>query len=154
MTPVLIALLVVAGLALMVVPVLVIRRLGRKVIAEVLQKYPEHSLSRIDPLANLFGVRSRGLKQIRGNGVLLVTSGELYFRMLAPRREVTIPVRDITGMGVEKSFLGKSKGIPLLRVDYRDGMGGTDSAAWAVRDVNGWLSTLETLTGKSSPRQN
>jgi len=153
MTPVLIVLLVIAGLAMLVVPVLVIRRVGRRVMAEVLQKYPEHTLSRIDPLANLFGVRSRGMKQIRGNGVLLVTSGELYFRMLAPRRELTVPVRDIIGMGVEKSFLGKSKGIPLLRVDYRDGIGGTDSAAWAVRDVSGWLSTLETLTGKTSPPQ-
>jgi hypothetical protein len=140
------ALLILAGIALAALPGILVRRLGRSVLAEVLRTHPEHSISRIDPMANCFGVRSRGVRQVRGNGVLLVSADGLYFRMLAPKREIAIPLREITGFGTEKSFLRKSKGIPLLRVDYLSAEG-PESAAWAVRDLDGWLSTLRSITG-------
>jgi hypothetical protein len=152
MSPVLVVLLALACAVLVVVPVVIVKRLGRTVLAEVLRNHPEHSISRIDPMANLFGVQSRGKHRIRGNGVLLATPGELYFRMLAPRKEITIPFRDLTGFGTEKGFLGKSVCAPLLRVDYRS-VEGPESAAWAVRDLDGWLSTLASAMGGSSQRE-
>jgi hypothetical protein len=151
MSPELAILLVPACAALAAVPVVIIRRLGRSVLAEVLRTHPEHSISRIDPMANLFGVQSRGMRRIRGNGVLLATPGELYFRMLLPKREITIPFQDLTGFGTEKGFLGRTTCNPLLRVDYRS-MEGPESAAWAVRDLDGWLSTLSSAMGGSPQR--
>jgi hypothetical protein len=146
MSSVQLALIIAAGIALAALPVIFVRKLGRSVLAEVLKTHPEHSISRIDPMANLFGVRSSGMRQVRGNGVLLATADGLYFRMLAPKREIAIPVKEITGFGTEKSFLGKSKGVPLLRVDYLSARG-PESAAWAVRDLDGWLSTLSSIKG-------
>jgi hypothetical protein len=146
MSAVQLVLLALAGIVLAALPVIFVWRLGRSVLAEVLRTHPEHSISRIDPMANYFGARSRGVRQVRGNGVLLATADGLYFRMLAPKREISIPVREITGFGTEKSFLGKSKGVPLLRVDYLSAEG-PESAAWAVRDLDGWLSTLYSLRG-------
>lgn len=143
---------IVTGALLIVLPVLAVRRLGRRVLGEVLRLHPEPTLRRIDPMANLFGLQSRGRRQIRGNGVLLATSEGLYFRMLLPGRVIDIPLADITGFGTESRFLGKSCGAPLLRVDYRSG-GATESAAWAVRDLDGWLSTLATLRREHPQRE-
>ena len=141
---------VAAGIIFLIVPLLLLKKKAGAAMDEVLETYPGHTHMLTCPMANLFGVRSKGMKQVRGNGILLLTSSVLYFRMLMPRKEVMVPVSSITGYGVEKSFLGKTKGVKLLRVDYQLETGGSDSAAWAVKNLDGWLTTLAGLTGKEA----
>ena len=130
------SLLLAAGL------VFLLRKLLKTATAEVYAEYPEHTRILTSPMANLFGIKSVGMKQIRGNGILLLTGSELYFRMLLPRRELVVPLRNITSVETPKSFLGKTRGRKLLKVDFRNDTGGTDSAAWLVPDLEKWVETV------------
>ncbi len=131
------ALLLAAGLVFM------LRNLLKTAKAEVYAEYPEHIRILTSPMANLFGIQSRGMKQIRGNGILILTASQLYFRMLLPRRELMIPLSSITAVETPKSFLGKTKGRKLLKIDFRNDIGGTDSAAWLVPDLEKWVETIK-----------
>ncbi len=130
------SLLLAAGLVFM------LRKLLQTARAEVYAEYPEHVRILTSPMANLFGVQSGGMKQIRGNGILLLTASQIYFRMLLPRRELLVPLRSVTSVETPKSFLGKTKGRKLLKVDFRNDTGGTDSAAWLVQDLEKWVETI------------
>ena len=131
------SLLLAAGL------VFLVRKFLRNAMAEVNAQYPEHIRILTSPMANLFGIQSGGMKQIRGNGILLLTSSGLYFRMLLPGRELLVPLRSITSVETPKSFLGKTKGRKLLKVDFRNDVGGTDSAAWLVPDLEKWVEAIK-----------
>ncbi len=122
--------------------VLFLRRLQKTAIIEVNNAYPEAGRKLTSPMANLFGVRSAGYKQIRGNGILLATDSTLYFRMLLPRREMLIPFGSIESVETPRSFLGKTKGVKLLKVDFRNADGKQDSAAWLVDNLDTWIKTL------------
>ena len=130
------ALLLAAGLVFM------LRNLLKTAKSEVYAEYPEHIRILTSPMANLFGIQSRGMKQIRGNGILLLTASQIYFRMLLPRRELLVPLSSITAVETPKSFLGKTKGRKLLKVDFRNDTGGSDSAAWLVPDPDKWVEAI------------
>jgi hypothetical protein len=55
--------------------------------------------------ANFFGQQSHGVKQIRGNGVLILTDKELYFGMWVPKKEIKIPLFAIKSIDNPNSFL-------------------------------------------------
>ena len=122
--------------------VFLIRKLLKTAMAEVYAEYPEHIRILTSPMANLFGIKSRGMKQIRGNGILLLTSSALYFRMLLPRRELLVPLSSITSVETPKSYLGKTKGMKLLKIDFRNDVGDLDSSAWLVPDLEKWVETI------------
>lgn len=122
--------------------VFLIRKLLRTAMAEVYAQYPEHVRILTSPMANIFGIQSKGMKQIRGNGILLLTASQLYFRMLLPKKELLVPLRSITSVETPKSFLGKTKGRKLLKVDFRNDVEGTDSAAWLVPDLEKWVEAI------------
>ena len=133
---------IMGSLLLAVGLVFMLRKLLQTARAEVYAEYPEHVRILTSPMANLFGVQSGGMKQIRGNGILLLTASQIYFRMLLPRRELLVPLRSVTSVETPKSFLGKTKGRKLLKVDFRNDTGGTDSAAWLVQDLEKWVETI------------
>lgn len=114
---------------------------------EVALLHPEYSRLMTAPMANYFGRRSMGMGQVRGNGILLLTREAVHFRMLLPKREITIPISDITSISTPRGFLGKSRGTKLLQVDFHSPEAGEDSAAWLVGDLDEWVRLLEDLTG-------
>ncbi|HDH51749.1 MAG TPA: hypothetical protein ENH04_10130, partial [Nitrospirae bacterium] len=65
---------------------------------EVLQRFRDKKVLGVSAEANFFGQESRGMKQIRGNGILILTDEELYFQMLFPKKELTILVNSIIGV--------------------------------------------------------
>jgi hypothetical protein len=91
--------------------------------------------------ANFFGQTSKGKWQVRGNGALVLTEDELWFRMAIPRKELVIPLKQITNISIAKSHLGKSKLRPLLLVEF-DLELGSDSAAWLVEDLDEWVQAI------------
>jgi len=95
--------------------------------------------------ANFFGQESKGLGQVRGNGVLLLTDKELYFGMWTPKKELKIPIVAIKSIETPKSFLGKSALRKLLKVVFENYMGDLDAAAWYVKDLVPWSQEIERL---------
>ena len=89
------------------------------------------------------GLESRGKGQVRGNGWLVLTPGELRFRQWVPDRETRIPREAITAVESDRWWLGKSVGRKLLVVRWQTPDGGADAMAWNVRDLDGWLDALQ-----------
>lgn len=94
--------------------------------------------------ANFFGVQSKGGKQLRGNGALVLTKDRLCFIRGVPQSVYTIPTKTITQVSLPKSFNGKSVFSKLLCV-HHSVEGGKDAMAWAVNAPDKWKKAIETL---------
>ena len=88
------------------------------------------------------GLESRGPRQVRGNGWLVLTPDELRFRQWVPDRETRIQLASVTAVETVRVWLGKTVGSRLLCVRWRTRDGGEDAMAWEVRDLDGWLAAL------------
>ena len=133
-------------LALLTFPMFVFTSLRKRLSAEVERRFGGQMVLLQALNANFFGQQSKGVRQIRGNGALVLTEDELWFLLGIPSREISIPLRDITSVSLVKSHLGKTKFRPLLRVEYLS-EGIADSVAWAVNDPEKWKATIEETTG-------
>lgn len=93
--------------------------------------------------AHFYGLESIGHAQAKGNGVLVMTSKELYFLKALPRREYRVPLSAITQVSNPRSHLGKSNVTKLLRVDFiRDGK--VDAIAWMVgEEFETWTQAVQ-----------
>lgn len=120
-----------------------LRRRRRAIAADVHARLGQGRIVAADESANFFGVESRGVAQMRGNGYLAASRDEILFVMWLPRRELTIPRSRVTAVERTKSHLGKSVGRELLRVRFTNESGQPDSVAWLVRDLPTWESALE-----------
>lgn len=100
-----------------------------------------------DTSANSFGVTSRGMAQIRGNGCLCLGSEQLVFVLWLPRRKLEIPRSKLLGVEKVRSHLGKTKGVSLVKVTFTNDAGEEDSVAWAVRDLSRWMDELGNICG-------
>lgn len=89
-----------------------------------------------EELANFFGQESLGMAQVRGNGILRITQDEIYFRMLMPSRVFRFPINGIKNVETVKSFLGKTKFVPLMKVTFTNEHGESDSVAFLVRNMS------------------
>lgn len=136
--------LVLAILALVALTLLVVmipvRRRARRDEAELAQQLGP-GLRRIATVRGL-GLKSRGRGQVRGNGTLALSVDELRFRQWIPQREVRIPLANVTHVGTERWWLGKTVGRRLLCVRWRREDGSEDAMAWEVRDLDSWLADL------------
>jgi len=120
----------------------VLKSLERRLRPRVERRYAAENILLASYEADFFGLESRGLGQVRGNGALALTPGELYFIQAVLGREVVIPLEDITAVSVVRSHLKKWVPRDLLRVDYRTPEG-PEAAAWFVYDPSGWKEVLE-----------
>ena len=153
--PVLIVVLVVAGVAVLAIGVLKLvlmgarlleRRIDRTVAARLAATYPPERMLLSETMANFFGEQSRGPAQARGNGGLVLSEDSLVFHMLVPDRTITIPLDDVREVSLVRSHLGKSVRRDLLHVVYAV-PDGTDAIAWFVRDPETWRRELEARSG-------
>jgi hypothetical protein len=118
----------------------VLGKTARQKEASARERYP--NARRIDRAASFFGQESRGPMQLRGNGTLILTDSDLIFEQWVTNAEFRIPLRSIQSLENPKSFLGKSRFAPLLKVVYRSDQGTTDSMAWQVPDLSGWMQAI------------
>lgn len=116
-----------------------LRKAGRARIDEEVLRGRAPQL--VDDAANFFGLTSVGAIQARGNGCLVLTDDELAFAQWMPQRMIHVRLADILSVEETRSHLGKSVGRKLLLVRWRS-ESGEDSAAWFVRDLEGWLASL------------
>lgn len=137
--------LLLIGLAVLFVAVfgavfVVLRNLARKKEASARERYP--NARQIDRAASFFGQESLAGTQMRGNGTLILTDSDLIFEMWVPNKQFRIPLRSIQSIENPTSFLGKSRFTPLLKVVYINDQGATDSMAWQVPDLAGWMRLI------------
>ncbi len=141
-----IALFVILGFVFLGLVILVAtKKIRIKRAKEVLNKFEGKKVLGISSNANFFGVESLGAAQLRGNGVLLLTSEEFFFEMWMPKKEFHISISSIINIEVVKSHLGKTKSRPLLKVVFQNVKGETDSAAWLVGNIPHWKDVSERL---------
>ncbi|TFG03769.1 MAG: hypothetical protein EU542_00935 [Promethearchaeota archaeon] len=119
--------------------------LFKKRTREIKQKFAGNDILLTSRGANFFGQESKGLGQIRGNGVLLLTNKELYFGMWTPKKDLKIPIVAIKSIENPKSFLGKSVLRKLLKINFINDGDDLDAAAWYVKDLVSWTQELEQL---------
>lgn len=120
----------------------------KKRISEILEKILPEDRILVSQGANFFGQEKLGIKQIRGNGVLILTPNELFFEMFIPKKKLRISIKDITKLESTKWHLKKTKSRPLLKVHFINKEGKEDSAAWLVSDLNLWSQALEQRISK------
>ena len=112
---------------------------------EIFSKFDERKIILGPASANTFGQESLRVRQLRGNGLLLLTETELYFGMFLPRKDFRIPINLITKIEIAKSHLGKTKFRDLLKVYFTNNTGKEDSIAWLVKDLESWIKTLKSV---------
>jgi hypothetical protein len=140
--------IVLAAVVFVVVLLLIlfkfVRGLQSKRAAEVMAKFEGRKVYGVTSNANFFGQESKGRGQVRGNGVLVLAEGELYFEMWTPKRSLRIPFAFIQGVEQARSHLGKRRsGPPLLKVLFTNEKGQPDSAAWQLGKFEEWKSSIE-----------
>ena len=126
-----------------------LKRLFKKRIMEIHEKFEKEKVLIFDDIANFFGLESLGIWKVRGNGVLLLTDEELFFGMWKPKKALIIPVKFIMKIINPKSHMHKSVFRPLLKVIFTNETGNNDSAAWFVQDLNEWNEILNGLILKN-----
>ena len=102
---------------------------------------------RRESVVQSFGVRSKGVGQLRGMGVLALFDDELVFVQAIASNHVRAKRSDIVGVTTPRSFLGKSQGAPLLAIEWRTA-DGSDQVALRVPDLDAWVADLG---GAASP---
>jgi hypothetical protein len=126
-----------------------LKKLFRKRINEIHEKYKNKDVLIADDSSNFFGQESLGVGKIHGNGVLLLTEEELFFGMWKPKKEILIPVKSITKIKNPKSHMYRSALKPLLKIIFTNEKGVNDSVAWYVRDLEKWNKVLDQLVSKN-----
>ncbi len=138
----LIVLLIVQGVVLVGFMV-ILRRRRQRMANELQREFEGQLLLGATQRANFFGQKSLGRAQVRGNGSLVLDEDGLHFRMLLPDRRWDVPIRTILNVSTPRSFLGKSKLIKLLRIDYLREDGQADALAFAVPDLDRWVQAIQ-----------
>jgi hypothetical protein len=149
-----VVLLVLIVLVATLIPIAVglfwVKRTQARRLQEVIDRFPSARL--VEP-ALFYGQESSGRRHLRGNGVLALLPDQLHFAMLVPRRELTIPLHQITAVDSPTSFLGKTNFKPLLRISVQPEGGQADAMAWLVTDLAAWKAHLAQYTNApAAPR--
>ncbi|OGD78966.1 MAG: hypothetical protein A2Y64_01445 [Candidatus Coatesbacteria bacterium RBG_13_66_14] len=144
----------VAGILLLLVVILRItlsslRRLAEGARDDVVAALGEENILLLEPAANCFGEKSRGPAQVRGNGCWALTREKICFEYWVGRRIIEVPIRSVIGTRIVKSFLGKTRGLPLLVVAYRNEQGEEDECAWWFKDTESVKRRLDGLIAES-----
>jgi hypothetical protein len=122
----------------------VLRSLRGPLEARIAASHGEDEILMKDLTANNFGLESKGVFQLRGNGALVLTAEELHFFMFLPRRELRVPLSAITELAIVKSHLGKATLRDLLKVRFAAG-GRPDSIAWCLAEPQAWKQRIEEI---------
>ncbi len=112
-----------------------LRRVGRRWEAEGIEMVR-------GPVSINYRGHERGGVPLRGNGVMVLTPDDLRVVRLAPYREFVVPLAQVTGVEVKRSWRGGYRpGWPVLVVRYEDAEG-ADAIGVHVRDVPGWTQAI------------
>jgi hypothetical protein len=112
---------------------------------QILSNFEESQICLVSANPNFYGQYSLGKGQIRGNGVLILTSDSLFFEMYFPKKKFDFPLKNIKEVDTIKSFLGKTQFRQLIRISFFNDKGEEDSAAWLVKDLDVWINRIKQI---------
>jgi hypothetical protein len=140
-----VAISVICGVAfLFTVLKLVFFSVQKKLEHHIQENFDKEKIIGATTKANFFGERSKGGKQARGNGALVLTKDEVYFIRAVPFKEYVIPLQSIIEVSLPNSFNGKSIASKLLSIQYKTDSK-PDAMAWAIKNPESWKKALEKL---------
>jgi len=137
--------IVLGWLLILVGVVLLIKAIEHRRVQEVRQLLSGQQILLLDSSANLMGQESLGVAAVHGNGILALTRSQLYFLMWLPKRETKVRTAGITAVETPRSYMGRSRLKPLLKVVFTNERGQADSAAWLVKDLEAWQDALKSV---------
>ena len=70
---------------------LVVKSIRNKLNGYIKERFDKNEIIGATTRANFFGEKSKGGKQIRGNGAIVLTKSKLFFRRAMPFKEYIIP---------------------------------------------------------------
>ncbi len=144
-TKFIVAISVISGvLCLLGVIGFIFKSIRKKLENYIQNKFDKNEVVGTTTRANFFGVKSKGGKQVRGNGAIVLTKDQLVFIRAIPFKEYKIPIKSIQRVSLPKSFNGKSVLSKLLCIHFIcEGI--EDSTAWAIRNPEKWKKSIEVL---------
>jgi hypothetical protein len=78
----------------------------KKLGNHILKNFDKEKIVGATTRANFFGEQSKGVKQIRGNGALVLTKDKICYIRAIPFKEYMIPIKSITGISIPNYFNG------------------------------------------------
>ncbi|MBK8034091.1 MAG: hypothetical protein IPK17_32235 [Chloroflexi bacterium] len=133
--------LVIVGI-IMVVTLLILSRVSRAQIAKAREQFPQ-ALAVLN--ANFAGLTADPSVRLRGNGILVITRDELYFKQWVTNREFRVPIRGIQSVELVSNFMGRWSFTPILKVNFTGAEGEAAAIGWHVRDAESVKQQIETL---------
>jgi hypothetical protein len=137
------------GIALAVVVAAVVgatlRTLQRRRVPRVLANLAGKEILLVEPGAVWGGRQSLGSGQLRGSGVLVLTSDLLYYEMSSPRRVTKIPLRGVLEIETPRRYLGNVAVRPMLKVSFKTKVRSRDAVAWVVPRAEEWVERIAEL---------
>jgi len=85
-----------------------------------------------------FGLKSLGMKQIRGNGLLVLTDKRVYFKRYYPEKELDILLESIQKIDTVQNFLGKTRFAPLLKIVFNE-----EETSFQVKNISEWMEKCQ-----------
>lgn len=122
----------------------VFKSVRKKLERYIQERFDKNEIIGATTRANFFGEKSKGGKQIRGNGALVLTKDQLVFIRAMPFKEYIVPIKSIKRVSMPNSFNGKSVFSKLLCVHYVV-EGVEDSIAWVIKNPEKWQESIEAL---------
>lgn len=127
---------------------IILKRVEKTRAEKLINRIGEENIVLISSNVNYFGKKSDGIKQIKGNGILILTYEELIFEMWLPKKSFKIPLMSVESMETSKSHLGKTKFRPLLKINFRNNENEIDTCAFLVANLEKWKEKLQSLKEK------
>jgi len=112
-----------------------------------LEKIRKGSVIREDHFANFAGLSSKGAKQQRRSGILILTDEEIFFLAWLSKVEIRIPLSSVIRVDETKTHAGRWAAYPMFHIIYKNEDGKTDGAAWSVKNREEWAEETIHLTG-------
>jgi hypothetical protein len=107
------------------------------------ERFSGKKIRYLDKRAVFRAQESHGYSQSEGKGYLVLTDDELYFEMVLLSKVLSISTASIIKVGQTDRLLGVNPGRPMLKVEFEDSSGNSDSIALSVKELARWKKKLQ-----------
>ncbi|TFF87705.1 MAG: hypothetical protein EU548_09905 [Promethearchaeota archaeon] len=115
----------------------------KKRAQRIMEQIPKSKIIRHSLEADYVGNGKRNWMQYKGCGVLILTKEDLIFAFLKPGRKKTIPVKTINKVEITKWFSKRTKGKPVLKLNYINRKGKNAIIGFIIPEVQEWANNIQ-----------
>ena len=118
-----------------------------EVEANFQSKFADKNIKLLDKTALFIAQKSDGYSHSRGIGNLVLTDDELYFERRLITKVLEIPLSSIVEVGETNRLAGQGLMRPMLKIDFIDRLGETDTVGIQVKELALWKEVLSVSIG-------